>query len=121
MNTDQKEPDDKITLRQAAQEWIDSHPKAMSLFHKFAADMVAARRRFGVKLIAERVRWECYIGSYDGEDFKITNHFVAYIARELVRVNPAVADWIECRRTRAADKPYRKPRKDPPVDPRDGE
>lgn len=84
----------------AARKWIDANPKAFELFERFALELASKNRRFGIGFIAERVRWECFIGAY--EDFKINNNYRAYIARELVRKHPELKDLIEFRSVKGA-------------------
>lgn len=108
---------DEPTLRESAEQWMREHPIAMDLFRRFAAELAVRRRRFGIKLLAERVRWECRTEGYDEADFKINNNWSAYIARALVREMPALAELLECRVTRAADRPARHPVRAATVDP----
>lgn len=108
-------PDSEPTLRQRAEEWMADNEPVMKLFEQFAQQMVSRRRRFGIGALTERVRWECaYLWT---ETVKINNSFRAYIARDLAKRMPSVAELIETRITRAADKPYREPHKDQRVDP----
>lgn len=82
---------------QAATEWMDTHPRAMALFRRFAADMRTRNRRFGIAQLAERVRWECAIDSEPGDDFKINNNHRAYIARQLIAEEPRLAALLTLR------------------------
>lgn len=75
------------------------NPEAMRLFRKFALQMLAANRRFGIGQLTERVRWECALKTR-GEPFKINNNFRAYIARTLIRENRRYASLIEVRYAR---------------------
>lgn len=84
----------------AAREWIDANPKAFALFERFALEAASKGRRFGIGFLAERVRWECWIGQYT--DFKINNNHRAYIARELVHRHPELKDLIEFRAVKRA-------------------
>ena len=104
------------TLREAAEKWMDEHPREMNYFRKFAEQMRCHNRQFGIKLLAERVRWEAHILSTDG-DFKICNSFTAYIARRLCQEDPRLAELIRCRVTPAADKPFTPNLPAPEVDP----
>lgn len=87
------------TLRQRAMDWMDGHPDGMALFEKFALELADRRLRLGMKAIAERVRWE-FMVSRDGDDWKINNSYVSWIARELIRRHPHLAEFIELRRTK---------------------
>lgn len=86
-------------LRAAAEKWMRENPEAMRLFRKFAGQMLAAERRFGIGQLTERVRWECAVKTR-GEPFKINNNFRAYIARRLIREDRRYASLIEVRYAR---------------------
>lgn len=88
------------SLRQQADAWIEANPEIYELFKRFARNAAAHRRRFGVKLLAERVRWEIAIESH-GDDFKVNNNFTAYIARRLLEDIPEIGGLIETRKVRA--------------------
>jgi hypothetical protein len=114
MSTIETCEDPEVTLREKAERWIEDNEPVMALFERFAEDRRARGLHFGAKQLAERVRWETaqLFGSP-----KINNSFVAYIARELVRRDHRLADLMECRVTKAADKAYREPHFDSRVDP----
>lgn len=114
MTTIEVPEESEVTLRQKAEHWMADNESVMALFVKFAEDRRSRGLHFGAKQLAERVRWETaqLFGSP-----KINNSFVAYIARELVRRDPRLADLLECRVTKAADKAYREPSFDQRVDP----
>lgn len=86
-------------LRAQAEKWMRDNPEAMRLFRKFALQMLAANRRFGIGQLTERVRWECALKTR-GEPFKINNNFRAYIARKLIQENRHYASLIEVRYAR---------------------
>lgn len=116
---DEIRPDDsptKRTLREASEDWMNENQIAMDLFRRFASDMLQRRRSFGIGLLTERVRWEMAIG-HDPGTIKINNNWRAYIARRLANEMPGLADLIECRVTKAADRPERSTIKDQRVDP----
>lgn len=86
-------------LEARAHAWMDEHPEAMALFERLALQAVKAKRRFGIGLLTERVRWEAKVSRWvDG--FKINNNHRAYIARELVRRYPSLSAWLELRTVR---------------------
>lgn len=71
------------------------------LFLVFAVQRLRTRRRFGVKALAERVRWELdTLHERAPHELKINNSHVAYIARELIRDVPALKELIEFRRVK---------------------
>lgn len=107
--------DSGLTLREKAEKWIEENEPTMALFVRFAEERRARGRHFGIGALTERVRWECGLSIFESP--KINNNFRAYIARELVRRDPRLADLIECRVTKAADRAYREPTFDTRVDP----
>lgn len=80
----------------AAAAWMAEHPEAMRLFERLALVAAGRGRRFGMKALAERVRWEFSIERNDDE-YKINNNHVAYVGRELVRRHPHLGKLIEFR------------------------
>ncbi len=110
--------DKQQTLCEAATAWMDENVIVMDHFRRFAEQMRERNRKFGMKLIAERVRWEMHLrGADDESDFNVNNNYVAYISRRLCQDDPRLADLIRCRVTRAAHKPINPPRADQEVDP----
>lgn len=60
--------------------------------------MLQRRRRFGVKMLAERVRWEVWTTwEQDSAGYKFNNDYTAYVARDLIAKYPAMAELIETR------------------------
>lgn len=87
----------KKDLRRAAARWIKSHPKAMALFLKFALEMVFQKRKFGIGLLTERVRWQYKIEGKRANDYKINNSFRAYFSRWLIAKEPQIEEYMEFR------------------------
>ena len=46
------------TYRAKAEAWVKEHPEVYTLFERFALQLADRRRHFGMKQIAERVRFE---------------------------------------------------------------
>lgn len=85
----------------AYREWCRKNPRALDLFLRFAREALRAGRPFGVKALAERVRWETSVRwGRDRSGFKWNNNYTAYLARDLVRAEPQLAGLIELRRVR---------------------
>lgn len=85
--------------RREALEWMRQHPEALAIFTELALMAADRGRKFGMKALAERVRWEFAITSGE-EAFKVNNNFISHIARELIRRHPRLAEFIELRRTK---------------------
>ena len=86
-------------LKDKAYEWMNRHPEAMKLYEEMALQAGSRSRKFGVKFLTERIRWEFRIVR-DQSDFKINNNNTAYIARELINRYPHLANKIEFRTVR---------------------
>jgi hypothetical protein len=82
-----------------AEAWAKEHPEAFALFERFALQLAERNRRFGMKQIAERVRWEVAASwEKDAEGFRINNSYTAWLGRMLVQKHPHLARYIEFRR-----------------------
>lgn len=86
-------------IEERYRKWKAEHPEIYALFERFALEFGSKQKRFGIKAIAERVRWEIET-SWDGEDFKINNVYPSYVSRDLIRAHPWLAEFIELRRVR---------------------
>ena len=87
-------------LRKEAESFMAENPEVLELFVKFALDMAATGRRFGVKLLAERVRWEvATTWAEDERGFKLNNNHTAYIGRALIERHPSLGSLIRFRET----------------------
>lgn len=89
----------EVSLAEKAAEWMTSHPEAMALFEVLALQASRGGKRFGMKALAERVRWEYHVERND-DSYKINNNYVAYIGRELIRRHPELGECIEMRQVR---------------------
>ena len=86
------------SLEQQAAEWMDAHPHIMRRFQRLALDAASRGKKFGAKALAERVRWD---SSIEGDErWKVPNNHVAYVARELIRRHPHLADYMDTHRTK---------------------
>jgi hypothetical protein len=74
------------------------YPSVYIFFERFSLQLIqAGRKKIGAKMIAERVRWECYTGSKDEREFKINNNFIAYYARLFTDHHPEFQSYFEFR------------------------
>jgi hypothetical protein len=78
--------------KQAWWEWHKSNPQVWLLFERFALEAVArGRSKISHWLIINRIRWETAITT-TGNDFKISNDFIAFYARLWKALHPEHAD-----------------------------
>jgi len=74
------------------------YPSVYVFFERFALQLIlAGRKKIGAKMIAERVRWECYTGSKDDREFKLNNNYIAYYARLFTENHPEYQSYFEFR------------------------
>ncbi len=91
--------DQQAKLRAQAAAWIAANPQAFALFERFALEMANRKRRFGMKALAERVRWQVMATwEKDAEGFKLNNNLVSFLSRELINRYPELGHYIELRR-----------------------
>lgn len=87
------------TYREKAEAWAKENPKVFALFERFALQAARRQRQFGMKALAERVRWEVMAKwEKDEEGFRINNSHTAYLGRMLVQKHPHLAEFIEFRK-----------------------
>jgi len=89
-------PPPKKNLRMETERWLASNPEVAQLFLRFARELAARRRPFGIGLITERVRYECAISTSPSK-FKINNNWRSYISRWLIAQDPRLEEWISFR------------------------
>lgn len=85
-------------LRVATAQWIKRYPLVSELFLRYCRQMAEKRRRFGISLITERVRWEIHLTT--GEEYKLNNNHRAYIARWVIAKDPSIEPWLVFRKVR---------------------
>ena len=74
----------------------------MGHFRRLAQEAAARQRPFGMKALAERVRWEIARAGTPGETrCKLNNIYVPYIGRELVQAMPVLKPLVKFRKTAA--------------------
>ena len=79
--------------------WTLKHPEVVALFLSFAKERMAIGRRFGIKAIVERVRWEMPIKFPERQgDFRLNNSWTAYLSRDLLAIEPKLRRYITTRR-----------------------
>lgn len=83
-------------LRDKAHEWMERNPRAYQLFCKYAGEIAATGRKFGAKLIAERIRYECFL-RVDLDGWKWNNNHTKYVAQRWVFEHPHYAHLLTFR------------------------
>lgn len=77
-----------------AMKWIENHKWAFSIMCVKAKLRARDGIRVSMKKIAEDVRDDAQVKKYPGDQWKIGNSLVSYLAREVVRLHPEVGKFI---------------------------
>ena len=78
------------------------NPQVFELFKRFTEEMRGTgRKRYGVKSIAERIRWH-FATTSRSDEFKMNNNYVSCYARLLILNDPELKDFFQTRESRAA-------------------
>ena len=73
-----------ISLIERFQRWDENNPEVYELFKRFTFEAIAAgRKKSSAWLIVNRIRWETSVVT-KGEDFKISNDFIALYSRKFM-------------------------------------
>jgi hypothetical protein len=84
--------------KEAWWEWHKGNPHVWQLFERFAYEAVnKGRTRISHWLIINRIRWETNIVT-TGEDFKISNDYIAFYARLWKAKHPQHKDLFTTKR-----------------------
>ena len=90
-----------LTFKERKAEWEDYHrenPLIWKYFEKFAFEAVdRGHRKISHWLIINRIRWEVYIVT-TGEEFKISNNFIAFYARHWQETYPQYKELFNTKR-----------------------
>jgi hypothetical protein len=91
----------KLTLQERFDEWARENPDVIGHFLRFAREARnAGFERYGVKAIAERVRWHVLVEKR-GAEFAINNSFMSRLARLLVERDPSLEGMFEFRKLKS--------------------
>lgn len=80
--------DEHESLKEKWWAWHKENPQIYELFERFTMDAIRkGHKRLSAWLIVNRIRWETMVET-TGEDFKISNDFIAYYARLFMALHP---------------------------------
>ena len=94
----------EVWNRKAAEwyRWHKANPMIWQYFERFMFEAIrAGKKKTSHWLIIGRIRWEVYIVTTpreSGEDFKISNDFIAFYARWWKKQYPMHADMLKTKR-----------------------
>ena len=79
-------------------EWHKANPEVWQYFEKFSLEAIQrGRKKISHWLIINRIRWEVNIVT-TGEDFKISNDYIAFYARLWIALYPQYKDLFTIKR-----------------------
>ena len=80
--------------------WHKQNPHVYDLFEKFTLDAISkGHERLSAWLIVNRIRWETTVETR-GDDFKISNDFIAYYARLFMHNHPRYEGFFKTKQLR---------------------
>lgn len=76
------------TLKSRWWDWHKANPHVYAAFERFTFEAIRkGHKQFSAWLIVNRIRWETMVET-TGNDFKISNDFIAYYARLFMAYHP---------------------------------
>lgn len=89
---------DYLAKKQAWLEWHQANPMVWKMFEQFAFQAIKMKRKkISHWLIINRIRWETSIMT-TGNEFKISNDFIAFYARHWRETYPMHKDLFNIKR-----------------------
>ncbi len=92
---------DHRTLTERFEAFDRANPQVYSLIVRMALDLAQRGRRFGVKMLYERLRYEYAVRTTDSTPYKLDNCYTSRYARKLISAHPELAVWLETRELRS--------------------
>ena len=75
-----------------------ANPRIYGLFIRFALEgAVSGRKRFGARMVGERIRWYCNVETRSKDEFKVNDHHWPYYARMAMLDEPSLEGIFERR------------------------
>jgi hypothetical protein len=105
-NTEQPAFDFSVALTHAEkfEEFHKQNPQVLVMLEQLANEMISrGRRRVGIGLLCEVLRWNYYMQTDEpNSEFKLNNNYRPHYARLLIERHPNWADVFETRNLRSA-------------------
>jgi hypothetical protein len=92
------------TIQQQFEEFHARNPEVLRLLEHFTQQAVdRGRKKLGIRMLWERVRWEVMLSTEDvNSDYKINDHYHSRYVRLLIKIHPEWETLFELRKLRAA-------------------
>lgn len=94
--------DREMTLTEQFDEWLKLNPDFYPLFEKFTFQLIKSGvTKSSAWLVCNRIRWESMIQTI-GNDYKISNDFIALLSRKFLNENPAYPKFFTIKEMKRA-------------------
>ena len=93
-----------LTRAEKFEDFHAHNPQVFAELEKLAQVMIQkGRKKIGIGLLFEVLRWEFYMNTDDpNSEFKLNNNYRSHYARLLIERNPELTDALELRHLRSA-------------------
>ncbi len=78
--------------------WRGESRDVWILIRDLALNMLARKRRFSIDMCVAYVRFNAYFLGYRDTPYRISDHHVAYLAREFIQLYPEMKEYIQIKR-----------------------
>lgn len=78
-----------------------ANPQVYRLLARLALQMASLQRRFGIKMLYERLRFEYALRVAGDDQYKLNNDYTSRYARKLLQEYPQLGRWMETRTLRS--------------------
>lgn len=83
--------------------WHQQNPDVYKMFERFTFEAInAGHSRLSAWLIVNRIRWETTVVT-QGEDFRISNDFIAWYARLFMHLHPQFSGFFQTKRMKGEE------------------
>ena len=95
--------DIELTPAEKFERFHELNPQVFSALEKMTTELTnRGRKRIGIKMLFEVLRWNYYMDTNDpNSDFKINNNYAPYYSRLLIDKHPEWANVFELRTIRS--------------------
>jgi len=95
--------DIELTPAEKFERFHELNPQVFSALEKMTTELTnRGRKRIGIKMLFEVLRWNYYMETNDpNSDFKINNNYAPYYSRLLIDKHPEWANVFELRTIRS--------------------
>lgn len=91
-----------MTIEERFKEFHAQNPHVLTILTRMTYDLKKAGfKRFGLRLLWGKLRWEYALQTKSADTFKLNDHYVALYARMIMEQNPDLDGFFETRKRKA--------------------